>query len=70
MDDVLWKACQCNLLHEDSFIHYLKFYNDRTRPIEGDLVEVVVKYGMIKALNFLLDEEGEVLKLTALRMTK
>ena len=62
MDNVLFQARQSNLHNEDGFIHYLKFYNDRTHPIEGDLVEVVVKYGMTKALDFLLDEEGEVLQ--------
>lgn len=61
MDDILWKARRYNLHNEDDFIRYLKFYNDRTRPIEGDLLEVVVKYGMTKALDFLI-QEGEVLK--------
>jgi len=61
MDEVLWRAREWNLHNEDAFIHFLKFYNHRTRPIEGDLIEVVVKHGMTKALEFLLDE-GEVLK--------
>lgn len=46
---------------DDDMIHFVKTYNHRTRPIEGDLIDVAVNHGFIKFLDFLL-EEGEVLE--------
>lgn len=59
MDNVLWHATYCQ---EEQLISFLKTYNHRTRPIEGDLVEVACRHGMINVLDFLLEEEHEILK--------
>lgn len=47
---------------EEQVIDFLKTYNHRTRPIEGDIVKVAVDFGRRKVLDFLLDEEDEVLR--------
>ena len=60
MDSVEWRASSG--WNDEQMIHFVKTYNNRTCPLEGDLVEVAVKHGLTVFLDFLLDEEDEVLE--------